>query len=223
MPTRIRGVCTDTLIGIFAACILAMPSVVSADAIGRALNECAGIANDSDRLKCFDAVAAMAGGDEPNSEPVTQKSAIEDSAVAAMTSEVAPDTQQDVDKAAIADAVAAPAEDLSDVTGVAAAASASTAQSATVPLTDDFGIERVKGVEREESTEYAAAVTHCERNAQSEQLYFFFENGQVWRQSNYRRLYFRDCRFEVTLAKDRFGYELYIPSKDRTVRVTRIR
>lgn len=95
--------------------------------------------------------------------------------------------------------------------------------SGVVPLTDEVGKERVAGAKAEESPKYAGTVTRCEESRQSGQTYFFFENGQVWKQANYRRLNLRNCRFDVTVAKDTFGYELYIPSKDRRVRVSRIR
>lgn len=92
-----------------------------------------------------------------------------------------------------------------------------------LPVPDDLGIERVKGADREAAPEYSTVVSRCEVSKKSNQTYFFLENGQVWRQSNYRRLNFRDCRFDATLSKDTFGYKLFIPSKDRKVRVTRIR
>lgn len=92
-----------------------------------------------------------------------------------------------------------------------------------VPLTDEIGKERVAGAKTEEAPKYAGTVTRCEESRQSGQTYFFFENGQVWKQANYRRLNLRNCRFDVTVAKDTFGYELHIPSKDRRVRVSRVR
>lgn len=97
------------------------------------------------------------------------------------------------------------------------------AEPAPTPITDEVGRERVDGGRDEEPPQYTATVTRCEENRQSGQTYFYFENGQVWRQANYRMLRLGDCRFEVTLSDDNFGYSMYIPSKDRRVRVTRIR
>ena len=94
---------------------------------------------------------------------------------------------------------------------------------APVPITDEVGRERVEGAREDERPEYSANVIRCEENQQSGQTYFFFENGQVWKQANYRRLRFRECRFEVTLTEDNFGYSMHIPSRDRQFRVTRIR
>lgn len=95
--------------------------------------------------------------------------------------------------------------------------------SGVVPLTDEVGKERVEGASVEASPKYAGTVTRCEESRQSGQTYFFFENGQVWKQANYRRLNLRDCRFDVTVSKDTFGYELHIPAKDRRIRVSRVR
>ncbi len=92
-----------------------------------------------------------------------------------------------------------------------------------VPVTDEVGRERVEGPSRPEAPVYTANVTRCEENRQSGQTYLFFENGQVWRQANYRRLRLRECQFEVELTEDSFGYSVYIPSHDRRFRVTRIR
>ena len=49
------------------------------------------------------------------------------------------------------------------------------------------------------------------------------ENGQVWKQSNYRQLAFKNCDFDIEISKGTFGYQMYIPSKDRSVRVARVR
>ncbi len=98
-----------------------------------------------------------------------------------------------------------------------------TVEEGPTPITDEIGRERVEGGREEERPEYSATVIRCEENQQSGQTFFFFENGQVWKQANYRRLRFRECRFEITLSEDNFGYSLYIPSEDRRVRVTRIR
>ena len=97
------------------------------------------------------------------------------------------------------------------------------AEPGPTPITDDIGRERIDGGRSEERPEYSANVVRCEENRQSGQTYFFFENGQVWRQANYRRLRFRECRFEVNLSEDNFGYSMYVPSEDRRVRVTRLR
>lgn len=205
------------------AIALSIPGISSADALGEALTGCVGIANDGDRLKCFDAVAAKASRGPDDFEPDSEEESTAAAAVGTAIEEVKPANQPDLAEAVAVGAGPDAAELASESANVAAAAGTSTAQSSAVPLSDDVGLERVKGAEREKTPEYAAVVTRCERNPQTDQMYFYLENGQVWKQSNYRRLNYRDCRFEVTLRKDGFGYKLYIPSKDRNVRVNRLR
>lgn len=150
--------------------LLAFQPTLAQDSASSGLADCAAVSNDSDRLACFDELAASFEG-QPEAPPAPP---------------VAPD--------------AAPS-----------------------PLHDDFGRERVEGPDRGPQPVYTANVTRCEENQQSGQTYLFFENGQVWRQANYRRLRLRNCQFEVELSEDNFGYSMFIPSKDRRFRVTRIR
>ena len=157
--------------------LLATQSASADDAAPGGLAECAAIADDTQRLACFDALASR--------QPAQP-----------------------------APAPAPPPEPAGPAPAPAAG---------PVPITDEIGRERVDGAREEEKPEYSATVTRCEESRQSGQTYFYFENGQVWRQSNYRRLRFRECRFEITLSEDTFGYSMYIPSEDRRIRVTRIR
>ncbi len=164
--------------------LLSAQSATANDVLPGSLAECASIADDTERLACFDAVAS-AHSTRPPAAP------------------------------------AAPAQPATPEPP--APASAAPAAAGPTPITDEVGRERVEGGRDEEPPEYSATVTRCEENQQSGQTYFYFENGQVWKQANYRRLRFRECRFDITLTEDNFGYVIYIPSKDRRVRVTRIR
>lgn len=150
---------------------------VAQDAIGTALNKCAGIVEDDARLTCYDALAVVLIGDQG-------------------------------DASVVAPAVA-----------VAAAATPSD----PAPLTDAVGKERIESKKDKEREKFAGRVVSCKESAQSAQTYFVLENDQVWKQSNYRRLGFRDCQFEIEISKSAFGYEMYIPSKDRTVRISRVK
>jgi len=107
-----------------------------------------------------------------------------------------------------------------------AASIESNAKPAAAPLklSDDVANAEVKGT-KVEQPEYEAVVTRCEEAKRGRRLYFFMENGQVWKQSNDGdlRLKDKDCQFDVTIRKDRFGWILRIPSEDRKVRVRRVR
>ncbi len=95
---------------------------------------------------------------------------------------------------------------------------------APVALSDDVAKAESKH-SKVDQPEYAAVVTRCEEAKQERRLYFFMENGQVWKQSNAGRLRLKDkeCQFEVTIRKDTFGWILRIPSEDRKLRVRRVR
>jgi hypothetical protein len=97
-------------------------------------------------------------------------------------------------------------------------------EAAPLILSDDIAKGEIKST-KVEQPEYAAVVTRCEEAKQERRLYFFMENGQVWKQSNTGRprLKDKDCQFEVTITKDSFGWIMNIPSEGRKVRVKRIR
>jgi len=96
-------------------------------------------------------------------------------------------------------------------------------ESGPVPLTDDVGKERIEEPDVAEQPRFTARVTSCRKNPQSGQYSFAFDNGQVWKQSTYRSLSMRNCDFDVEIRRVPFGYDMYIPSKDRSVRIKRVR
>ena len=114
-----------------------------------------------------------------------------------------------------------------DAAGSVATATAASAvvvaEATSVPLTDEVGKERLEPKDDDEQPRFTANVINCQKSAQSGQHYFTFENGQVWKQSNYRSLNIRDCDFGVEISKGGLGYNMYIPSKDRSVRVARVK
>lgn len=65
-------------------------------------------------------------------------------------------------------------------------------------------------------------VTRCDKNI-SDQVVFYLDNGQVWRQSNHKRLSFRNCDFDVTFSKGVLGHTMKLEGGERTVRVRRIK
>ena len=194
---------------VFVTTVAAACAAVNAhsdEAFEEAMRKCAAIEDTDARLTCFDAVASVA-------QPVATDAAPE--APTALTEPAA--TPKPAAPAAVAVPAAAGAASLAD-----AESGAAEMNDAPQPLTDDVGKERVEPAQREKP-EYAARVVRCERSQQSGQTYFYLDNDQVWKQANYRRMSLGDCNFDARLTKDAFGYELYIPEKDRTVRVSRIR
>lgn len=91
------------------------------------------------------------------------------------------------------------------------------------PLTDDVA-KPASGNDGKAAEEvYTATLIRCEERGPSGRTYFLLENGQVWRQSNSNKLRLSDCSGEVRISTDFFGYKLYIPDEELTVRVRRVR
>ncbi len=82
------------------------------------------------------------------------------------------------------------------------------------PLPDDLGSNK--------EIQYTASVTSCKQGLHGD-WFFFFENGQVWKQVSNRNVRFKECNFDVMITKDRFGYRMLINAEDRTIRVKRHR
>ena len=187
--------------------IAATVNVAADEAFEEALRKCAAIEVESARLTCFDAVSSVAIPASTGSTPE------------------APAALQETTSASTSSAPAAAAATAATAEVKESAGSASGAtemRDEPQPLTDDVGKERVDPNQKGKP-EYATRIVKCERSSQSGQTFFFFDNDQVWKQANYRRMSLGDCKFDARLTKDAFGYELYIPEKDRTVRVSRIR
>ena len=89
---------------------------------------------------------------------------------------------------------------------------------------DDIGAETLPDTSRSEDEELAvrARVTGCKKDERKKYM-FFFENGQVWRQSSDKRVYFKDCNFEVTISKDFFGYKMLRDGDKGRIRISRVK
>lgn len=185
--------------------LLALPVASYADdALAAALDKCAVIQSDDDRLVCYDALALL--NDSVAADPVAPAPMPAEQAAPAM----AP----------------APAQPAAPAVVPAPAESAATAMAETPPEVLPLGDEIGKtGVQQDEAApqKYSARVTRCVEHKQSGQYYFYFDNGQLWKQSNYRKLRWRECEFDVIITKGMLGFDMYIPEKDRTVRVSRRR
>jgi hypothetical protein len=80
------------------------------------------------------------------------------------------------------------------------------------PLPDDLG----------KSTDiiYSGLITSCKKGHYGD-WYFFFDNGQVWKEVNKRNRRFKECNFNVTITKDGFGYKMHIHEVEKYLRVKR--
>jgi hypothetical protein len=102
-----------------------------------------------------------------------------------------------------------------------------TASSPPAGPPDDFGSERIKNSEKSEQedaeeVEVVARVTRCEKDSRKK-FFFYLDGGQVWKQVSDKKLYFRDCDFDVTISKDFFGYKMQRVGEKSRFRVSRVR
>lgn len=88
----------------------------------------------------------------------------------------------------------------------------------------DLGSETLPRGSRDEAEklEVRATVSRCEKDFRKKYL-FYFENGQIWKQTSDKRLYFKECSFDVTITKDFFGYKMKADNNKRQIRISRVR
>jgi hypothetical protein len=82
------------------------------------------------------------------------------------------------------------------------------------PIPDDFGSPK--------AVQFGGLITSCQKGVYGD-WYFFFENGQVWKEKDRRNLRFKECNFNATITKDLFGYTMKVDGIKGTIRVRRHR
>lgn len=91
------------------------------------------------------------------------------------------------------------------------------------PMTmEDLDEKTAPKKERKPDVLAVGHVTRCERKVGKKYL-FYFESGQVWKQISDKRLSFKNCDFNVTVSKDRFGYKMQIDGEKSKIRISRVR
>jgi len=114
------------------------------------------------------------------------------------------------------------AEEMSSANDGIQAAAPETVATAEAPpsLPDNLG---GPAFEKESGTpQNKGRVTSCQKGA-DKRWYFFFDNEQVWKESNTGRYRFKDCNFLATISRDGFGYRMQQEGETRRIRVTRVR
>ena len=147
------------------------------------------------------------------------QSAAEIAAALANCAETADDNARLACYDSLAAGTAADAENSASASAPQPPALETAATEGPAPITDDVGLVP----EEDDLPQYAVRVTGCRETARGQQLFFFLENGQVWKQSDYRRLRLKDCVLDGVIVKGGFGYRLELPALDRSVRVARVR
>ena len=90
------------------------------------------------------------------------------------------------------------------------------------PQPDALGKSTFGDDQASASIQYSGLITSCKKGHYG-YWYFIFDNGQVWKKANKRKLRFKECNFNATITKDVFGYKMQIDGVEKTIRVRRNR
>jgi hypothetical protein len=103
----------------------------------------------------------------------------------------------------------------------AAPAAATVAATSTPQLNDELGGEEYEEKPDPEDINNQGLITGCKKGP-DKKWYFYFENGQVWKQIDDRRFSLKeDCRMLATITKDIFGYKMEVEGLKGKTRISR--
>ena len=111
-----------------------------------------------------------------------------------------------------------PTEMVAQPEGAATTGTATNAPS----LPDDLRGEVLEDRSQSTIIQQRGLITSCNEGRDGK-WYFYFDNGQVWKQVNALKLHYKECNFTATITRDGFGYKMQIDSKKRKIRVSRKR
>jgi hypothetical protein len=74
----------------------------------------------------------------------------------------------------------------------------------------------------EEGDVTTAVVIRCEQGPDGK-YFFFFSNGQVWKQVKAGRERYKECDFNVTITRDWFGYKMLREGEQRRIRISLVK
>jgi len=122
-----------------------------------------------------------------------------------------------------AEAKAETAEPAAEPEPPAPATTVATAAVAGTPaLKEDLGGEQFRKEPDPADGVNRGLITSCKKGP-SDRWYFYFDNGQVWKQTNSGRLHLSDCERVATISKDWFGYRMEIEGHKGKIRIARVR
>ena len=165
------------------------------------LKACARTVDDVARMACYDDLGRQALAEEAD--------------------------DAEIDNAAATPVAEIPAADAPQVADIPAAA-ATVPVAAGAQVTDTESLPDILGgkdFEEESDTAEQGSrglITSCKKGP-DKRWYFFFDNGQAWKQVENRRLSFDDCNFYATVTQDVFGYKMQIDGEKRKIRISRSR
>ena len=128
---------------------------------------------------------------------------------------------EELGREALSEADATRAAPVATEAAAATSATESGTAGATVPATSAATNVPIKG-EGRPAEEYQVVVASCDQNKNKE-MYFFLDNGEVWKQTGGSRVLVNDCNGAATIRKDLFGYKISIGDSAGATRVKRIK
>ena len=213
----VRHVC-----GPIAVLMLAALAPAAGSAATQSPEACSRISDEAARLACYDdAFRAQREPEQAPAEPTAPQPGQEEPAhgpgtlgdtpspAASSTTPMTAAEQEPSQNAAGGERSASAAEDDQDEREYA-------------PLTDEVGLSQRDIGDADKPRPYLANVTRCSLSPRGK-YYFYFDNGQVWRQTDAERQEFEDCDFSATIEKDMFGFKMRPQNGARPVRIKRIR
>ncbi len=188
---------------IFSAVLILAASTAVAEDLSDILNRCRAIADEAERLTCFDQASQPVASEPEAAAPAVVEPAPVETAPAVSTTPAASESP-----AAAADP--APAETKTAPTIVSA-----------VTTEEEFGLERKREKEgiQKITSRYDGKFTGWDGDT-----LFPLQNGQVWKQIEGGRYSYKADQPIIEIKRGLFlSYYLKVQGQNRTVRVTRIR
>lgn len=87
-------------------------------------------------------------------------------------------------------------------------------------LPDDIGGGKFSDGSDRNLESYTGVLTRCQR-ASDRKWFYVFDNGQIWKQVDRRKLRHKNCSGTVTIVKDGFGYKMTMDSIKGRIRIRR--
>jgi len=179
------------------------------------LKFCARMSDRDARFACYDALGQRVLGDEPVADQAPPETVVPPEVAAIPATTVTTEPTAATQAADLTEAAAS-----TETTAITQATDATETETDVPSLPDDLGGTSFGKKSESGEPEHKGFVTSCKKGADS-RYYFFFESGQVWRQSNIGRHRFKDCNFVVTIRRDAFGYKMQIDGETSKIRVAR--
>lgn len=220
MPDRkLRIIRVDCALIAAGLCAVTPFTVLAQDDLFAELRRCSLIDDGPARLECYD---ALSGRRSPAAGEVRQEAAAEpdqkkfdQTATGVTTSGQARVGEGLLD---------GPAADKTSLDQKRAEEVPANKEIADAKSLDDLGSETLPRGNRDDAAkrEVRATVSRCEKDVRKKYL-FYFENGQIWKQTSDTKLYFKECNFNVTITKDFFGYKMKTDNNNRQIRISRMK